>query len=204
MCDETTDRKEWLDVLTSPGFLQLCVGPMFAGKTTHLLNLIKHFNNELIDFLVIKPKLDNRYSEKQEIMSHDKIAHPCIAVEKLSDIQINDMKQYILVEEGQFFSDLYEMVENWLEEGRYIYVAGLIGDSKQQAFGDITDLMPIADEIKHLQARCACGKLASFTSLYVNINDDTDNNSQILIGGADLYKATCRQCYNDNYDLIIN
>lgn len=205
MSDETInqiDTKEWLDVLTSPGYLQLCIGPMFAGKTTHLLSLIKHFNIELIDFLVIKPLLDNRYSEKSEITSHDNISYPCITVQHLTDIQTNDLKQYILIEEGQFFSDLYETIEKWLEEGRYIYVAGLIGDSEQQHFGDMTELMPIADEIKHLQARCECGKLASFTSLCVKKNKD--KNGQVLIGGSDMYKATCRKCYNENYDEMLS
>jgi thymidine kinase len=191
------DSKEWIDVLTSPGFLQLCIGPMFAGKTSHLLSIIKKFNATFVDFLVVKPLIDNRYSLNAEITSHNKESYPCIVVKELKEININDIKQYILIEEGQFFPDLYETVVDWIEEGRYIYVAGLIGDSDMKHFGDMTELMPVADEIKFLHARCDCGKLASFTSLYKH-DKKTDDHSQILIGGADIYRPTCRKCHNNN------
>lgn len=187
---------EWNDILTSVGELTLCIGPMFAGKTTYLLNLIKKLNNEFKDFLIVKPILDVRYGVNQEIISHNNETYPCYTVSHLADIKTVDLKRYMLIEEGQFFPDLYEYVERWLEEGRYIFVAGLIGDSEQRHFGDMTELMPLAEDIIFLRAKCSCGKSASFTSLC-----QKKGEKQILIGGAELYKPTCRECYNKNYDL---
>jgi thymidine kinase len=52
------------------GSLETIVGAMFAGKTSELLKRIlwaKHQNKKI---LVIKPSLDNRYSESK-IITHN-------------------------------------------------------------------------------------------------------------------------------------
>lgn len=185
-------NQEWEDMLDSNGYLELCIGPMFAGKTTHLLQIIEQLKANEIEFVVIKPIIDKRYSDS-EIVSHDKISYPCISVHNLCDVSDNDIRQHILIEEGQFFMDLHDMTQQWLEQGKNIYIAGLNGDSNMKPFGDICKLIPFADKIIHKHAICECGEPASFTSrLSSNSNR---NKMQILIGGNDVYKPTCRACH---------
>ena len=62
------------------GSLETIVGAMFAGKTSELLKRIlwaKHQNKNIV---VIKPSLDNRYSESK-IITHNDLSHECFAMQ---------------------------------------------------------------------------------------------------------------------------
>ena len=61
------------------GNLETIVGAMFAGKTSELLKRIlwaKHQNKKII---VIKPSLDDRYSN-EKIINHNDLSHECYAM----------------------------------------------------------------------------------------------------------------------------
>lgn len=57
----------------------------------------------------------------------------------------------VLINEGQFFGDLVEFVERWCDEYKKdITVSGLDGDYKREKFGQILDLIPLADSVEKL------------------------------------------------------
>ena len=61
------------------GNLETIVGAMFAGKTSELLKRIlwaKHQNKKII---VIKPSIDNRYSNNK-IITHNDLSHDCYSM----------------------------------------------------------------------------------------------------------------------------
>ena len=61
------------------GNLETIVGAMFAGKTSELLKRIlwaKHQNKKII---VIKPSIDNRYSN-EKIITHNDLSHECYSM----------------------------------------------------------------------------------------------------------------------------
>ena len=61
------------------GNLETIVGAMFAGKTSELLKRIlwaKHQNKKII---VIKPSIDDRYSN-EKIITHNDLSHDCYAM----------------------------------------------------------------------------------------------------------------------------
>ena len=66
------------------GKLETIVGAMFAGKTSELLKRIlwaKHQNKKI---LVLKPSLDNRFSEEL-IVTHNNLSHECYAMKSWKD-----------------------------------------------------------------------------------------------------------------------
>jgi thymidine kinase len=94
-----------------------------------------------------------------------------------------------LIEEGQFFTDLYKYVILWCQTKR-VYIAGLNGDANKQLFGDIHTLIPHADEIIFMKALCkTCndGTPAIFSKKMIT------NNNLIEVGGSELYSAVCRK-----------
>ena len=99
----------------------------------------------------------------------------------------------VLINEGQFFNDLYDIVIKMVEEmDMTVYVYGLDGDFQRKPFGQILDLIPICDSVQKLQsfcAKCKDGTLALFSHRIVN------DNSQILIGSAEQYVPLCRKCF---------
>ncbi|KAF5834816.1 thymidine kinase [Dunaliella salina] len=92
----------------------------------------------------------------------------------------------------QFFSDLTEFVTSAADvDGKHVIVAGLDGDFQRRKFGQLLDLVPMAESVTKLQGTCTCGRPSAF-SLRKAANHD-----QELVGGANLYSPVCRLCYNN-------
>jgi thymidine kinase len=69
-------------------------------------------------------------------------------------------------------------------------LAGLDGDFKQEKFGELFDVIPLADEVLKLRALCMIcndGTPGPFTQR--TIVDDT----QVVVAAADSYRAVCRK-----------
>ena len=178
--------------------LELILGPMFAGKTSRLIKIYNHCNQNKIPIYVINHSFDKRYSENQ-LTTHDKISIPSINIQNLYDLFESDYEKsciisskVILINEGQFFNDLKNFVIELLEKyNKKVYVCGLDGDFKRHKFGELLDLIPYSDSIIKLKGNCNyCSNEAIFTS---RVNESTN---QVVIGGTDIYVALCRQCYN--------
>lgn len=175
------------------GYLELFIGPMFSGKTTTLINIYNKCIKQNIPVLVINHLDDTRYSNTL-LSSHDKIMIPCVQSNTINYI-INNyvMSNYsvILINEAQFFPDLYHNIISLLDKNKHIYIFGLDGDYKRNTFGRILDLIPYCDKVTKLTTICSlCGKHAIFTHRI------TDSTTQVLIGSAHEYIPLCRQCYN--------
>jgi len=175
------------------GKLHLIIGPMFAGKTSHLVENYNKCKLCNIPCVVINHSDDNRYDETK-LSTHDKITIPCIKDTNLRNIYNNiDKNSVVLINEGQFFDDLYDTVIKMVEEmDMIVYVYGLDGDFQRKPFGQMLDLIPICDSVKKLQSFCATckdGTLALFSHRIVN------DNNQKLIGSSEQYVPLCRKCF---------
>jgi thymidine kinase len=177
------------------GYLELILGPMFSGKSTRLIQIIKKYKILNYSILVIKPEIDNRYTVKcqnSKIITHDKTQEDCISCKSLSEIKDIDPYQVIIIEEGQFFQDIYEKVVEWCKTKK-VYIAGLNGDSNKNLFGNLYKLISHVDEIIFLKALCKIckdGTLAIFSKKIIH------NQNQVEIGGLDMYYPVCRHHMN--------
>lgn len=181
-------------MLHSEGRIELIIGPMFAGKTTELMRRVKREIHARRLCLVIKYAKDVRYS-KDHVASHDQLTlRAKAAVAQLKDV--GDEWKYhevIAVDEGQFFPDLVDFCRKVSDAGKIVIVSALDGDYLRKPFGHVCELIPLCETVSKLTAVCMMchTKEASFTRRTVN------SNQQELIGGADMYIATCRDCYNN-------
>ena len=180
------------------GYLELFIGPMFSGKTSKLIELYKQYKFCNIPVLVINHSIDNRYTDLTntnnmvELSSHDKITIPCLQTEKLLDIEVNFETNIILINEGQFFVDLYQFTVLMLEQNKTIYISGLDGDFKRHRFGEILDLIPLCDKVTKMQSLCSLSKNGCPGIFSLRL---TQEQQQTLIG-IDNYIPVCRNCYN--------
>ena len=183
-------------------YLELIIGPMFSGKTSKLLELYKQFKFCNISCVIINHSLDTRYTDKM-VSTHDSIMAPCIFTDNLSKLWNIQNKTFheelqnaevILINEGQFFEDLYEIVIDMLSKCKKVYICGLDGDFERKKFGCILDLIPVCDKVTKLNSLCSKCKDGTPGIFSMRITNET---VQTLIG-SDNYLPVCRKCYVTN------
>ncbi|KAL9146796.1 hypothetical protein ABFS82_13G134300 [Erythranthe guttata] len=178
------------------GEIHLIVGPMFAGKTTTLLKRMKSERRNGRNVVIIKSNKDTRYG-LESIVTHDGEKLPCLPLADLSSFReklgadVYDKLEVIGIDEAQFFEDLYDFCSKAADrDGKTVIVAGLDGDYLRRSFGSVLDVIPIADSVTKLTARCeVCNKRALFTLR------KTDETTTELIAGAEVYMPVCRKHY---------
>jgi thymidine kinase len=174
--------------------LDIVIGPMFAGKSSHLIKQIRLMKVLKKKYIVIKPLLDSRYSAN-DVVSHNMEKEPCLCLDILSNIFNQDLHDIsmICIDEAQFFPDLKENVIKLVEEYNInIFIVGLDGDFNRNKFGQIIDLIPFSDsciKITSLCQLCLDGTPGIFSKRL------TESNEQNLIGSSETYMSVCRKHY---------
>tara|TARA_B110000977_G_C10902255_1_gene425785 strand:+ start:278 stop:853 length:576 start_codon:yes stop_codon:yes gene_type:complete len=182
------------------GYLKIILGSMFAGKTTELF---KEYNKHIsCDFkcCMINHSIDDRYgTDNTKMASHNNKIVECKSCYKLSELfgdnyQNNFVDKYdvFLINEGQFFDDLYNCVDIIVNKKRKkVFVCGLDGDYKRKKFGSILDIIPLCDDIVKLKGICK----ECFFKESIFTHRITNEKEQTLISSNN-YTSLCRKCYN--------
>jgi thymidine kinase len=192
------------------GTLNIRVGPMFSGKTTWLNGELTQLADKNFSVLKIIHSSDTRndvssndYSGSTHNSSY-KFLTPKITIIRSNNLSNIDVSTFnvIGVDESQFFDDLYEKVNYWVENlGKHVRVSGLDGDSFKQPFGQTLKLIPICDEILKLNATChyclndlkALDFKGNILSIVAPFTKRLDCSSeQTSVGGSDKYISVCR------------
>jgi thymidine kinase len=196
------------------GYLELFIGPMFSSKTTHILEIYKKCKFCNIPVIIINHSIDTRYHESM-VSTHDKVMAPCIQTTLLRNVwDYNDIDSHfnetsdnhiklrsadvILINEGQFFKDLYTVVEDMLKSNKRVYICGLDSDFERKKFGQILDLIPLCDKVTKLTSLCSQCKDGTPGIFSMRL---TSEKQQTLVG-SDNYIPVCRKCYelkNDTF-----
>ena len=181
------------------GSVHLILGPMFAGKTTRLLERVKQLEESVdANVLLLKSDKDTRYA-KDKVVTHDGRGRECFPVKSLElEVVVKTVGErkwnecdVVAVDEAQFLTNLYEFCRVAADEhDKIVLVAGLNGDFKRETFGEVQETLPLCDSVTKLTARCECGRPALFSKRIVNVGD-----GQELVGGADKYLPACRRCF---------
>ena len=177
------------------GYLELIIGPMYAGKSTELIRIINRYKCLNKRIIVINHILNNRYGSVSLTTHNREKIDSCIILENLGDLdkELLNNTDVIIIEELQFFKDAYDIVIDLCDNYcKTIIAAGLDGDYLRKPFGDVLKLIPHADKITKLSAlckKCGDGTFAHFTKRITN------NNELTLIGSDNIYEAVCRNHY---------
>ena len=174
------------------GNLETIVGAMFAGKTSELLKRIlwaKHQNKKII---VIKPSLDDRYSN-EKIITHNDLSHECYAMNDWS----TTLKKYnfeksevdmVFLDEIQFMDTKHTLnnVEIILSKGIDVVCAGLDQDSRGKPWETSSMLLGLSDKIVKIYGFCnVCGLEATKTYR------KTEGGERTQVGAANIYEPRC-------------
>ena len=174
------------------GTLETIVGAMFAGKTSELLKRILWAEHQGKKILVVKPIIDNRYSEKL-ISTHNDLSHQCFPMKNWEEIKSNFVLDknnidVLFLDEVQFMNvnETIENIENLLNMGIDVVCAGLDQDSRGKPWETSSFLLGLADKITKIYGFCnVCGLEATKTYRKIEGGDRTK------VGAADIYEPRC-------------
>lgn len=172
------------------GWIEVICGSMFSGKTEELIRRLKRVEIANLKAEIFKPSIDKRFDE-QKIVSHDE--------NKILSTPIDNSQTMLLlaqnvdvvgIDEAQFFDDQITVVcEKLALKGMRVIVAGLDMDYQGRPFGQMPNLLAIADYITKLHAICVvCGNIANVSYRKVK------TGGQVLLGEKDIYEPRCRVC----------
>jgi len=167
--------------------LEIIMGSMYSGKSTKLIQKTKGFQRFGKRCLLVNHVLDSRVSGNF-VKTHDTITLSAVKTDDLATLDVEDF-DVILIDEGQFFKNLKTEIEKMLEQKLTVIVAGLNGDFNMNKFGEMSGLVPIADNIIYLQANCYnCDDKASFSKRLSSEEQVVSVNSS--------YVPSCRKCHS--------
>jgi thymidine kinase len=195
------------------------IGPMYAGKTT---KLIEYYNNSNYkNKLVIRFANDNRYTVSNELCTHDKKKLNACSAYNIN--QIDNILEYyyeidnilfdeIYIDEAQLYDgDIYTWYMNSLSNFYYsniknIFMSSLDYDAERLIFDKkLEKLINTKNNVYtiHLFSRCyKCNKKAYFTKKinknvnYTNLDTNYNKTSKnILVGDVDIYQPSCNEHY---------
>ncbi len=174
------------------GWIEVICGSMFSGKTEELIRRLKRARIANLKVEIFKPAVDVRYDEVK-IVSHDENAIHSTPIDNSQKILLLAQDVDVVgVDEAQFFdSEITNVCELLALRGTRVIVAGLDMDYKAQPFGQMPNLLAVADYITKLHAICVvCGNIANYSYR------TTAEEGQLLLGEKDKYEPRCRHCYH--------
>ncbi len=174
------------------GKLETIVGAMFAGKTSELLKRIlwaKHQNKKII---VLKPIIDNRYSQ-EKIITHNDLSHECFSMKDWQHVKDNfkfekKSVDVIFLDEIQFMNtdETLKNVETILNNEIDVVAAGLDQDSRGRPWETSSMLLGLSDKIIKIYGFCnVCGMEATKTYR------KREGGGRTQVGAADIYEPRC-------------
>jgi thymidine kinase len=200
------------------GQLFVYFGPMFSGKSSKLLQELSTYADIGMKTLYINHADDDRVTHGDTTVSTHSSQYFGLSkqvdsrkVASLATIDPSNPVNYqvIGIDESQFFDDLVPTVTQWVQkEHKIVICVGLDGDAFMKPFGHLLELIPLADRVEKLTAKChRC--LENLRSLREHGNAVvfsgpgplclapftrrlTCETSQRVVGGADKYIPVCR------------
>ena len=183
------------------GRLFVITGPMFAGKTTMLINMLSGAVKENKKVVLFKSQVDDRYSIS-DVVTHDGLTFSAYLLPTGRECigrlyEAADKNDVIGIDEGQFWhgtEGFCDALDRIAFMGKEIYISLLNRDAMGEPFTVATEIIPKADGVQVLHSKCSrCGGKASLTQ---RVKDGVEQfGKQMQIGGNDIYEARCRKCF---------
>ena len=176
---------------TRRGWIEVICGSMFSGKTEELIRRLKRARIANLKTEIFKPAIDKRFDE-MKVVSHDENSILSQPVNHSQNILLLAQNVDVVgIDEAQFFdNEIVSVCESLALSGTRVIIAGLDMDFSGKPFGQMPQLLAVADYITKLHAICVhCGNIANYSYR------KTKQAEQVVIGETDIYEPRCRVCY---------
>ena len=187
------------------GKLYFRYGTMGSAKTALLLTNAYNFEERKMDYLCMKPTIDNREKENV-IRSRIGIERKCQWISPETNLYTTllgifeekaRLIEWILIDEAQFLSEtqvdqLAQVVDDY---GINVMCYGLRTDFQSHLFEGSRRLFEVAATIDEIKSTCTCGRKTIIKARIDSNGNVVLDGEQVEIGGDDKYMAMCRRCW---------
>ena len=189
------------------GKLYFRYGTMGSAKTALLLTTAYNFEERKMDYVCMKPVIDDR--EKDSVIrSRIGIERRCCWIypntnmyQMLVEMFESEgrLMEWVLIDESQFLTaeqvdQLAQVVDDY---GVNVMCYGLRTDFQTHLFEGSRRLFELADTIDEIKSTCTCGRKTIVNARIDRNGDVILDGEQVEIGGDDKYMAMCRRCYRN-------
>lgn len=179
--------------METQGKLIMITGPMFAGKTTALMDMIEERLTLGRIVLVCKPAKDQRYDAGDRLSTHDgkhtgalgiATAEYILDAEDLAEVGV------VVIDEAHFLKrGIASVVRILTQQGKEVILAGLWFNYRGKVFTHMAHLATKATEHRRLKARCGrCGEDAEYSLLL-------GARPKNWVGGKESWEPRCAACF---------
>jgi thymidine kinase len=178
------------------GTIEVICGCMFCGKTEEMIRRLRRAQIGRLKVQAFKPMLDTR---SDDLASHSLLNFACAKIEHPREILalLEPDTRVVAIDEVQFFDDsILFFVEELIELGIRVILAGLDLDFRGVPFGFMPQLLARAEKVDKLEAVCVvCGDPATKTQRLIDGEPAAYDDPVVLIGAAEVYEARCHDCH---------
>lgn len=170
---------------------KVITGPMFSSKTTLLLADLERAKLQNKKIMVFKPRMDARYTDTGEIVTHSGHKTDAILINSGQDIldTINNsetMPNIVAVDELFMIDGSANVLIDLFFSGIDVLVSSIELSYNLRPFEEVQKILPFATKIIKCTAVCtACGADAPYT------HKKTMSDNLIEVGGQDIYEPRC-------------
>ena len=180
---------------------------MGSAKTAMLLTQAYNFEERGMNYLCMKPIIDNREKENV-IRSRIGIERRCSWIYPEMDLyrylkeQFEHslvVKDWILIDESQFLTaDQVDQLARVVDDyGVNVVCYGLRTDFQSHLFEGSRRLLELADSIDEIKSTCSCGRKTIINARIDGQGNIVTDGNQVEIGGDDKYVSLCRRCWRN-------
>ncbi len=171
------------------GDINVYTGPMKCGKTQRILDEAQRQQIAGKNVKVFKPILDNRFSDS-EVVSRKGYKIDAIGINNIEEMKKYDADVYV-IDEFQFLKGDLAEINQLAKHGKKFFISGLNLTSERKTFGNMGDLLCMADNVQMLTA--VCEECHNDNAIYTYFKGE-NKTGDVLVGDG-CYMPLCRNCY---------
>ena len=108
------------------GYLEVVIGPMFAGKSTYLIGAASKLTKQGAKVLILSHKKDTRSSSNllKRVVTHSGLTFNSTPIEKFTDVDC-EKYDFIGIDESHMFDGLVDFTKDQIKQGIHLSILPL-------------------------------------------------------------------------------
>lgn len=174
------------------GDIEVFCGPMFSGKSHHLVRRLLELESQGEAVLAFRPRKDTRDTEP-EIISRTGARFPAIRIQSYAEVaaRLTIGTTVVAFDEPNILPEGFiDTCLKLVVQGFKVIVSALNLDFRGRPIPPMSDILCYPTKVTYLTADCACGGEPA-----TRTHRTVDSKETILVGDSESYEPVCIGCF---------